>query len=106
MIKFNFISGPPDSPENCSVSNASIAVLRIQCLPGFNGGSAQKFHLEIYIKSYSDQPIHNLTSTEYPIFTVDTLPLQTNFLFHIYSTNTRGRSQTVILHGGNVSGGN
>ena len=42
-----FLTGPPDTPTNCSVVNQTTDSLEVECLPGFNGGLEQHFLLEV-----------------------------------------------------------
>ena len=39
--------GPPERPVNCSVVNQTTESLVVECLPGFDGGLDQLFHMEV-----------------------------------------------------------
>ena len=43
----NFSVGPPERPVNCSVVNQTTESLVVECLPGFDGGLDQLFHMEV-----------------------------------------------------------
>ena len=40
-------AGPPERPVNCSVVNQTTESLVVECLPGFDGGLDQLFHMEV-----------------------------------------------------------
>ena len=40
-------AGPPERPVNCSVVNQTTESLVVECLPGFDGGLRQLFHMEV-----------------------------------------------------------
>ncbi|RWS23029.1 nephrin-like protein, partial [Leptotrombidium deliense] len=87
--------GPPDSPENCTFNNVSNSQLTVECIPGYNGGLNQIFHLEVTLL-LSAQLIANLT-TLYPLFKVVALPSETLLLLNIYSSNSKGLSPKLKL---------
>ena len=70
--------------------------LQLECHSGDNGGLRQIFHLEVY--NVAKELLHiNLTSFDGPTFLVDNLPPATDFTLNIYASNSKGRSDSVIL---------
>ncbi|RWS26474.1 hemicentin-1-like protein, partial [Leptotrombidium deliense] len=92
-------AGPPDPPENCTVTNITAHTLTIECLPGYSGGLDQTFHLEIYNSNTNKRLINNLTSSEYPFFIANALPAGNSFRLVTYASNSRGRSPSVVIKG-------
>ncbi|RWS16934.1 Nephrin-like protein [Dinothrombium tinctorium] len=92
---FLYPEGPPDPPENCSLSNISSNQLTVECLPGYNGGLNQIFHLEVTI-AHSHQLLANLTSLN-PLFKVNALPTDKLLLLTIYSSNLKGVSDKLTI---------
>ena len=92
---FHIILDKPDPPSNCSLYNKSSSRVVVECLPGFDGGLSQLFHIEVY-KTTGKLPIHNETS-DVPNFLLNTLPSQSTLLFEIYSSNSKGKSPRVSL---------
>lgn len=92
------LSGPPDPPDNCSVTNITVHTLTIECLPGYSGGLDQLYYLEVY-SSNPNRLLNNITSKEYPFFIAHGLPAGYTFRLEIYSTNSKGRSRSVSITG-------
>ncbi len=42
------ISGPPDPPRNCTLSNQTQDSLQVDCVAGFSSGLKQEFHMEVF----------------------------------------------------------
>uniref|UniRef100_T1K7M0 Ig-like domain-containing protein n=1 Tax=Tetranychus urticae TaxID=32264 RepID=T1K7M0_TETUR len=99
-LYFVIPAGPPDSPENCTLTNITAHTLTIECNPGYSGGLEQTFHLEVYINaSGKKRLINNLTSSEYPFFIANALPAGNLFHLVTYASNNRGRSPIVTING-------
>lgn len=71
----------------------------MECIPGYNGGSEQDFHLEVYIRSATGRLLHNITSPDYPLFVVHSLPAGNSFALVIHASNSYGQSRRVELPG-------
>lgn len=41
-------AGPPEPPENCSITNMTIHSLTVECLPGYNGNISKANSLSVY----------------------------------------------------------
>lgn len=92
----------PSKLHNCSfelLENSTISWLKIECVSGYDGGLQQTFHLEIY---QTNSLLMNV-SNDVPIFYIDitTLNVVETTLLHLllYSTNPKGKSETVVLKG-------
>lgn len=92
-IFFLVQSRKPDKVDNCSVTNATTSSLTLECLPGFNGGLSQVFHLEVLSEGSPQQVRQNLTAKEYPIFVVSSLPAGVSLRLVVYSSNEKGNSE-------------
>ncbi|GIZ01275.1 nephrin [Caerostris extrusa] len=94
---FNIVpTGPPESLQNCTITNQSFNSLSLSCDIGDDGGSKQSFHLEIY-SMRKEQLLANVTSHDNPSFIVRGLPPGSSFIVVVYSSNSKGRSTSVAL---------
>lgn len=66
----------------------------ISCLPGFDGGLPQAFHVELY-SSYG--LVSSATEETEPVFEIQDLPSGTSFIAVVFATNGRGRSNAVAF---------
>lgn len=82
--------------RSCSVTNHTVDSLLVQCEPGYDGGLAQTFHLEVHSSS-KDLLRGNITSQESPTFLVQDLVTGTSFILVLYASNAKGRSHSVAL---------
>ncbi|XP_077267465.1 protein turtle homolog B isoform X6 [Temnothorax americanus] len=92
-------AGRPDMPHNCSLLNQTTDSIYVECIEGFDGGLPQKFTMQVDReagsgKSGGPTTIYNQTS-KVPVFSVSNLDPGSNYEVSIYSTNAKGRSETV-----------
>jgi len=71
----------------------------VECIEGFDGGLPQKFTMQVDRetgsgKSGGPTTVFNQTS-KVPVFSVSNLDPGSNYEVSIYSTNAKGRSETV-----------
>ncbi|KAF8763288.1 Kin of IRRE-like protein 3 like protein [Argiope bruennichi] len=92
----------PDPVRNCVVTNRSHTWLNVECESGYNGGLPQRFHLDVY-NSAVDHLQLNMTSPDAPVFSIGNLPAGTPFVFVIYASNEKGKSNSVALLGNTLS---
>lgn len=85
---------------NCTfqiVTKEHNQLLEIRCLPGYNGGVAQTFHLEI---NRQNRTLWNFSTGELPHFYIQTSEFteewQSDLQFILYSSNLKGRSDYTI----------
>lgn len=102
VVSLYFSTAKPSKLHNCSfelLENSTISWLKIECVSGYDGGLQQTFHLEIY---QTNSLLMNV-SNDVPIFYIDitTLNVVETTLLHLllYSTNPKGKSETVVLKG-------
>ncbi|XP_063905692.1 nephrin isoform X2 [Zophobas morio] len=88
-------AGRPDQVHNCTLSNISMTSFSIRCSEGFNGGLPQSFLLEVR-ESHSQEIKSNL-SAPIPRFSVTNLEAGAQYQAALFSFNTKGRSEPVIL---------
>ncbi|PRD36763.1 UNVERIFIED_CONTAM: hypothetical protein NCL1_07510 [Trichonephila clavipes] len=88
--------GPPDSVENCSVTNQTEDSMIVECSPGYDGGLQQQFVLEVHETALHRLQV-NLSASSYPYFQVHGIPSGTHFLAIVYAANAKGRSQAVVM---------
>ncbi|XP_022238855.1 nephrin-like [Limulus polyphemus] len=94
---FNIISvGRPASLQNCILFNITARGFAVRCKEGYDGGLNQTFHLEIY-SSLKEKIFLNLTQNKSPAFLATNLPPSTSFIVTIYASNSKGRSNLVVL---------
>lgn len=95
-------SGRPDPARNCSVSNETQTSFLLSCLPGFDGGLAQVFHLSVVqtevseASEVSEVSVVNMTSKT-PTFRVSGLQSERSFSLTVRAVNSRGESDGTIL---------
>ncbi|GBL85764.1 Nephrin [Araneus ventricosus] len=89
-------AGPPDSVENCSVTNQTEDSMIVECSPGYDGGLQQQFILEVHETALHRLQV-NLSASSYPYFHVRGLPSGTHFVAVVYAANAKGRSQAVVM---------
>ncbi|XP_071628868.1 protein turtle homolog B isoform X5 [Temnothorax longispinosus] len=91
-------AGRPDMPHNCSLLNQTTDSIYVECIEGFDGGLPQKFTMQVDREAGSGKSgpttIYNQTS-KVPVFSVSNLDPGSNYEVSIYSTNAKGRSETV-----------
>ncbi|KAM7345261.1 sidestep V [Cochliomyia hominivorax] len=81
----------PDPVKNCTAYNATANSIQIQCIPGYDGGIPQHFHIQVY-DELNRQILYN-TSFRYPEFTVKRLPSDSVFVIRITAVNAQGASK-------------
>ncbi|KAH7642122.1 hypothetical protein HUG17_5167 [Dermatophagoides farinae] len=89
-------AGPPNSVHDCRIVNVTMASFILECVPGENGGLRQIFHLEVYNIEKEHLQV-NVTAREEPVFAVENLPHDTAFMLNVFSSNAKGRSDSVTL---------
>ncbi|KAM0733080.1 Protein turtle-like protein B [Formica fusca] len=91
-------AGRPDTPHNCSLLNQTTDSIYVECIEGFDGGLPQKFTMQVDREAGSGKggptTVYNHTS-KMPTFSVGSLEPGTTYEVSIYSTNAKGRSETV-----------
>ncbi|XP_012235843.1 neural cell adhesion molecule 2-like isoform X5 [Linepithema humile] len=89
-------AGRPDTPHNCSLLNQTTDSIYVECVEGFDGGLPQKFTMQVDREAGKGgaTTVYNQTS-KIPIFSVGNLDPGTTYEVTIYSTNSKGRSETV-----------
>jgi len=87
-------AGKPDAVTNCSVDNRTITAVLISCQPGYDGGMAQQFVLEILPSpAFPSLDIHNtIESLHYPQFKIENLPSGSEFKVNVFARNEKGIS--------------
>ncbi|KAK8393912.1 hypothetical protein O3P69_006924 [Scylla paramamosain] len=90
-----FPAGRPDPVHNCSSFNLSVSVVHVRCVAGFDGGLPQTFILELR-DPHSETLIANATN-RVPSFSVPLLPSGLTLRGDVFSTNAKGKSETVNL---------
>ena len=96
-IFFIMPAGPPDAPKNCSLLNATLEELTVQCDISSQIGQDINYHLEMFT---NQTKINHLTSKR-PSFRIRSIPFQEDYFFKIYSSNKKGQSSITILKGNN-----
>ncbi|XP_070157723.1 nephrin isoform X6 [Polyergus mexicanus] len=91
-------AGRPDTPHNCSLLNQTTDSIYVECIEGFDGGLPQKFTMRVDREAGSGKggpaTVYNHTS-KMPTFSVGSLDPGSTYEVSIYSTNAKGRSETV-----------
>ncbi|GIY13620.1 uncharacterized protein CDAR_567471 [Caerostris darwini] len=84
----------PRAVEDCIVVNETTSSAIISCVPGYDGGLRQQFHIELYS---SLGLIESAVENEFPVFEIDYLPSGTSFIAVVFATNDLGRSNAVAF---------
>lgn len=90
-------AGKPDAPFNCSLLNQTTESLEVECVEGFDGGQPQYFLLEVYDQQTSILQAN--VSAKFPLFTVSGLDSGKILKMLVYSANSKGKSEPVLLEG-------
>ncbi|XP_052125087.1 nephrin [Frankliniella occidentalis] len=93
-------AGRPDSVLNCSVANTSMTSFSVRCFEGFNGGLPQSFLLEV--RDPVSQALRANVTSGWPAFQVDRLEAGASYQACVYSVNSKGRSDPVILQASTI----
>ena len=90
--------GRPDSVSNCSQLNHSADTIVVHCSPGFDGGLAQLFTLELtYLsRSTDDILVRNVTLSK-PRFDIKHLESGVRYEARVNASNRKGRSTPINL---------
>ncbi|XP_066966605.1 neural cell adhesion molecule 2-like [Macrobrachium rosenbergii] len=91
-------AGPPDPPDNCSLTNQTTEALRVKCMPGYDGGLDQRYIIETY-ESDTGRLLVNITETSTPDFTIRGLEPGASYHIYVYSANIKGISDKKYLQG-------
>ncbi|XP_029178179.1 nephrin-like isoform X6 [Nylanderia fulva] len=90
-------AGRPDTPHNCTLLNQTTDSIYVECIESFDGGLPQKFTIEVEREAGSSKgpaTVYNYTS-KVPTFYVGNLDPGSSYEVSVYSTNAKGRSETV-----------
>ena len=73
--------------SNCSVDNRTYTAVLVSCQPGYDGGVAQQFVLEIIPSAFFPTlDIQNkIKSIHYPQFRIENLPAGTEYMVVVYA---------------------
>nr|XP_018912191.1 PREDICTED: hemicentin-2 [Bemisia tabaci] len=88
-------AGRPLPLVNCSVSNLTVSYLRVECEESFDGGLPQSFLMEV-LKLPSLELQFNVSSPR-PQFDWHGADLFSSYRILLFSYNSKGRSEPVIL---------
>ncbi|XP_044744412.1 nephrin-like isoform X1 [Coccinella septempunctata] len=88
-------AGRPDQVHNCTVTNISMTSFSVKCSEGFNGGLPQSFYLEV--RESESQELKSNLSSPVPRFSVTRLETGVQYQISLFSYNSKGRSEPVIL---------
>ena len=80
--------------SNCTVDNRTYTSVVVSCVPGYDGGIAQTFILEVIPSAFFPSlDIQNkIESIHYPQFRIENLPAGTEFKVLVYAVNEKGKS--------------
>lgn len=92
------VTGKPESPYNCTLSNQTTESLSVECSAGFDGGQPQHFLLEVF-DQHTGKLQANVTSKENAVFTVHDLQPGKVLNMILYAVNAKGRSDPTLLEG-------
>lgn len=92
----------PDSPQNCSLTNVTIASLAVQCSLNSVNRHSEQYHLEIY--NEANNLVKNVSSAEGPTFQLTDLPPGFSFSLFVYASNKNGHSDKVRIKANTLVG--
>ena len=89
------VSGPPDPPRNCTITNQTRDSLQVDCDAGFSSGLKQEFHMEVF--SLPDhQLVINITARSAKLLARG-LPSGRSLFLRVYASNPKGRSRSTTF---------
>ena len=93
----------PDAPQNCSLTNVTIASLTVHCsTDNATNRYLEQYNLEIY--NEENQLVKNVSSSEGAYFQVSDLPPGFSFSLFVYVTNKNGHSNKVRIQANTLVG--
>jgi len=84
----------PEPVENCTVINKSSETFHLQCLPGFDGGMNQTFHILVKERT-SHQVMYDNASLERPEVLIQHLEAGMAYIATVTALNKKGASLSV-----------
>ncbi|KAI2803229.1 hypothetical protein BLOT_007352 [Blomia tropicalis] len=93
----------PNAPENCSLTNVTVATLTVQCSMESTARYSEQYNLEIY-NDANNQLVKNVSSSDGPTFQVSDLPPGFSFNLVVYATNKNGHSEKVRINANTLVG--
>ena len=93
MLYFVSIVDIPTPPENCTLQNSTLTLLKIECkkMRLIN----QTYHLEAYNVDTHLQTLNSTNST--PIFYIHNVSTLQSLIFYVYSKNKQGKSEPTSI---------
>ncbi|GIY83557.1 nephrin [Caerostris darwini] len=88
-------AGPPPPLQNCLILNQTTDSLSVSCEPD-ETSKQPTYHMEMYDME-EENLIVNITSKRDPSFSVKGLPEGSSFIVALYTTNSKGKSETVAI---------
>ncbi|KAI1303042.1 Neural cell adhesion molecule 2 [Halotydeus destructor] len=89
-------AGPPEPLQGCTLANSTSLLFHVSCIPGYDGGLPQSIHLDVY-ESTSDKSLEVFTQLNDANFTLRQLTPNRTYIIHVYSSNAKGRSSSLVL---------
>ncbi|XP_042865650.1 synaptogenesis protein syg-2-like isoform X2 [Penaeus japonicus] len=91
-------AGRPEPPRDCTASNHTADTFHVACFPGYDGGLEQEF-VVLAFDDKNERLIRNETVKGAPVFTLEDLPPESDYLVKVYAQNIKGKSTEQVLHG-------
>jgi len=90
-------AGPPEPPLNCFINISKEHNLDTYCDPGFDGGLPQEFSMTVF--STKNNKMISIRTSPLSFFSVEGLQQNKTTIFrvHLYSFNSKGKSEVIIL---------
>ena len=103
-MTWRILTEVPDAPQNCSLTNVTVASLTVQCSStSLSARHSEQYHLEIY--NDANQLVKNVSSAgENAHFQVTDLPPGFSFNLFVYATNKNGHSEKVRINANTLVG--
>lgn len=84
----------PEPVENCTVINQSSDTFHMKCLPGFDGGMNQTFHILVRDRQTNNVKYDNASLTK-PELIIENLDAGVAYLVAVFAINKKGSSPAV-----------
>jgi len=95
-------AGPPSPLSGCVITNKTMTSIIIDCISGDSGGLDQTFYAQVYDSKY-ETLLKNISVSTAPLFFVNRLSSETQYVIVLFAINSRGKSSPFTITASTLS---